>query len=317
MARLRDGLVLLLLAMSAVQAYALAHEAGQALAAWMVGASVVGFDAWALGRPAVRLAGDLSGLRGAWVSVGGIAWTWAATVAVAALWRPRPPLLRLGALVWGSIVVGALLPWVVVPLAGWRPPGDDVTVFLQRSGAAPVAVALGATAAALLLVGLAARALGGPRGAWSAVRAAAGLGARPWAWLAVVATLATVLVATEAGARWFGAPTTVLPPAGFAVAAEVGLRAGIGDDQLLADVAPSPHVLEVWVAVEGVDQGPISVDVVGPDGARTPVLRLPVDAPIGRATVRSGPVALAPGPWAVVASAPRGEGRLVVAWRGR
>lgn len=316
-ARAADLALVLLLGMAAVQAYALLHEAGQALAAWSVGASVVGFDAWALGRPSVRLAGDLSGARGAWVAVGGALGTWAATLVLVLLVRPRPRLLRLGALLWTSVVVAALLPWVLVPLAGAPRLGDDVATFLARSGMPSVAVAALATLAALGLVAAAARSVGGPRGAWQAVRATAGLGRRPWPWAAVVATVLVVLLATEGGGRLFGGPATVLPPLGFTVAAEVGLRAGIGDDQLIGDFAEEPHVLEVWVAVEGVDRGPIVVEVVAPSGARTSVLRLPVSAPVGRATVRSAPLELPAGPWSVVASAPRGEGRLVVGWRNR
>ncbi len=316
-ARAADLALVLLLGMAAVQAYALLHEVGQALAAWTVGASVVGFDAWALGRPSVRLAGDLSGARGAWVAVGGAFWTWAATVVVLLVVRPSPRLLRLGALLWTSVVVAALLPWMLGPLAGAPGLGDDVATFVQRSGALPIVVAAVAALAALGLVLAAARSVGGPRGAWQAVRATAGLGQRPWPWAAVVGSVLLVLVATEGGGRLFGGPATVLPPFGFTVAAEVGLRAGIGDDQLVGDFADVPHVLEVWVAVEGVDRGPIVVEVVAPSGARTSVLRLPVSAPVGRATARSAPLTLPAGPWSVVASAPRGEGRLVVGWRNR
>jgi hypothetical protein len=316
-ARVADAALVLLLGMVAVQAYALLHEVGQAVSAWTLGASVVGFDPWALGRPAVRLAGDLSGARGAWVAVGGAFWTWLATVVATVLLRPQRPLLRLWALLWASVVVAALLPWVVVPLTGAPVLGDDVTTFVQRSGAAPAAVAVTASFAALLLVLLAARSVGGPRGALQAVRSVAGIGRRPWPWAAVLLSGLLVLLATEGGGRYFGGPATVLPPVGFTVAAEVGLRAGIGDDQLIGDFADAPHVLEVWVAVEGADRGPIVVEVVAPSGARTPVLRLPVNAPVGRATARSGALALPVGPWAVVASAPRGEGRLVVGWRSR
>jgi hypothetical protein len=316
-ARAADAALVLLLGMVAVQAHALLHEVGQALAAWTVGASVVGFDAWALGRPSVRLAGDLSGGRGAWVAVGGVFWTWVATLLATLLVRPRAPLLRLGALLWTSVVVASLLPWVLVPLSGGPRLGDDVAAFVQLSGALPLAVAVTAAFAALLLVLLAARAIGGPRGAWQAVRAVAGIGRRPWPWTAVIASALLVLLATEGGGRLFGGPATVLPPLGFTVAAEVGLRAGIGDDQLIGDFAEVPHVLEVWVAVEGVDRGPIVVEVVAPSGARTSVLRLPVTAPVGRASARSGPLELPAGAWSVVASAPRGEGRLVVGWRNR
>ena len=215
------------------------------------------------------------------------------------------------------MVVAALSPWVLAPSMGASGLGDDVTTFLQRSGAAPVAVATTAAFTALLLVLLAARSVGGPRGALQSVRAVSGLGRRPWPWVAVVASALLVILATEGGGRYFGGPATVLPPLGFTVAAEVGLRAGIGDDQLVGDFAELPHVLEVWVAVENATAGPISVDVVAPSGARTSVLRLPVAAPVGRATARSAPLQLPAGPWSVVASAPRGEGRLVVGWRGR
>lgn len=312
-----DAALVLVLGAVAVQALALVQEVGHALAAWAVGASVVGFDPWAAGRPTVRLAGDLSGARGAWVAVAGVLLPWGGTFLAALLVRPRRRLARLAGLLWASIVAASLLPWVVQPLAGAGTPGDDVTVFLARTGAPPALVALGAAAAAVALVLAAARGVGGLHGAWHAVRAVGGLGRRPWPWVAVGLAGVLVILAIDAGGRWFGAPATVLPPAGFAVAAEVGLRAGIGDDQLLADFAPAPHVLEVWVAVEGVTAGPISVDVVAPNGARTPVLRLPVEAPVGRATARSAPLPLPAGPWSVVASAPRGEGRMVVAWRGR
>ncbi|MFN2323422.1 MAG: hypothetical protein ABR510_10755 [Trueperaceae bacterium] len=315
--RAADLALVLLLGMAAVQAYALLHEVGQGLAAWAVGASVVGFDAWALGRPNVRLAGDLSGARGAWVAVGGALWTWATTLLVMYLVRPRARLLRLGALLWTSVAVAALLPWVVVPLAAAPRLGDDVATFLQLSGALPIAVAAVAALAVLLLVLAAARSVGGPRGAWQAARATEGLGRRPWPWAAVVGSVLLVILATEGGGRFFGGPATVLPPLGFIVAAEVGLRAGIGDDQLVGDFAEAPHVLEVWVAVEGADRGPIVVEIVAPSGARTSVLRLPVRTPVGRATARSAPLQLPAGPWSVVASAPRGEGRLVVGWRGR
>ncbi len=315
--RAADAALVLLLGMVAVQAYALLHEVGQALAAWILGASVVGFDPWALGRPAVRLAGDLSGVRGAWVAVGGSFWTWVATIVATLLFRPRRPLWRLGALLWTSVVVAAMLPWVLVPLTGAPELGNDVSTYLQRSGAAPIAVATTAAFAALLLVLLAARSVGGPRGAWQAVQAVAGLGRRPWPWTAVVVSALLVILATEAGGRYFGGPATVLPPVGFTVAAEVGLRAGIGDDQLIGDFADAPHVLEVWVAVEGADRGPIVVEIVAPSGERTSVVRLPVRAPVGRATARSAPLQLPAGPWSVVASAPRGEGRMVVGWRNR
>ncbi len=312
-----DVLQVLLVAMVAVQAYALVHEGGRAFSAWLVGVRVVGFDAWALGRPAIRLAGDLSGGRGAWISVGGVLWPWLATLVAAAVWRPRGPLLRLTALLMAIVVVGSTVPWIVSPFSDRWAGGDEVAQFLLRSGTPPWLVAGVAAFAAALLVSFMARAVGGLRGAWAAVRAVDGVGGRPGTWALVLATAALVLLATEAGGRWGGATVTVLPPPGFAIAADVGLRSGIGDDQLLGDEALVPHVLEVWVAVEGADQGPITVEVVDPGGRRIGVLRLPVDTPVGRANARTAPIRLPAGPWAVVASAPRGEGRLVVAWRSR
>ncbi len=312
-----DVVQVVVVAMVAVQAYALVHEAGRAFSAWLVGVRVVGFDAWALGRPSIRLAGDLSGTRGAWISVGGVLWPWLLTLLAAAVWRPRGPLLRLTALLLAVVVVGSTVPWIVAPLTDRWAGGDEVAQFLLRSGAPPWWVATAAAMAAALLVSFVARAVGGLRGGWAAVRAVDGVGRRPIAWALVLGAAAVVLLATEAGGRWGGAAATVLPPPGFAIAADVGLRSGIGDDQLLGDEALVPHVLEVWVAVEGADQGPITVEVVDPAGSRIGVLRLPVDVPVGRANARTAPIRLPAGPWAVVASAPRGEGRLVVAWRSR
>lgn len=312
-----DVAIVLALAVALAQAYALLHEAGHALAALSVGVSVVGFDAWLVGRPSVRLAGELSGVRGAWISLGGVLLPWLAWVVAFSAVRPSRPLPRLASLIGTFLVAATLLPWLLFPLLGLRPPGDDVTLFLQRSAVRPAWVS---GMAALLLVTvllLGMRALGGPGRLWSGFRAGAGLGAKPRAWLAVGLALVGLLLLSEAASRLGGAPEGIFPPAGFTLAADVSLAGGLRDDHLLGEEAIAPHRLEVWVAVTGVERGPLVVEVLRPDGSRLPVLAVPESATgLDRMTARLPLSELPAGRWSLQATAVTArEGRMVVAWR--
>lgn len=314
---LADVAILLALAVAMVQAYALLHEAGHALAALSVGVSVVGFDAWLVGRPAVRLAGDLAGARGAWISLGGLLLPWLIWVIAFSSVRPSQPLARLASLVGTFLVAGSLLPWLLIPLLGLRPPGDDVTLFLQRSSAPPGWIA---GMAALLLVTvllLGMRALGGPRRLWSSFRAAVGLGAQPRAWWTVGLAMAALLLVTEGASRLGGAPEGIFPPAGFTLAADVSLAGGLRDDHMLGEEAARPHRLEVWVTVVGVQRGPLLVEVLHEDGRRLPLLALPESArDVGRMSARLPITELPAGRWSVQATAvATANGRMVLAWR--
>lgn len=312
-----DLALLLALAVALAQAYTLLHEAGHALAALSVGGSVVGFDAWVIGRHAVRLAGDLGGARGAWISLGGVLLPWLVWVVAFSAVRPSRPLPRLASLIGTFLIAATLLPWLLFPLLGLRPPGDDVTLFLQRSAVRPAWVA---GMAALLLVTvllLGMRALGGPRRLWSGFRAGSGLGAKPRAWWTVGLALVGLLLLSEGASRLGGAQEGIFPPAGFSLAADVSLAGGLRDDHLLGEEAVAPHGLELWVTVAGVERGPLRVEVLLPDGTRLPVLAVPETASgLGRMTARLPLTELPAGRWSVQATAvTASEGRMVVAWR--
>lgn len=315
--RLADVALVIALAVAMAQAYALLHEAGHALAAVSVGVSVVGFDAWLIGRPTVRLAGDLTGARGAWVSLGGVLLPWVAWVVAFAAVRPARPLARIASLIGTFLVAATLLPWLLFPLIGLRPPGDDVTLFLQRSDAPPGWVAGMAALLLVMVLLLSMRALGGPRRLWSGFRAGLGLGSQARVWWTVGGALLGLLLISEAASRIGGAPEGIFPPAGFSLAADVSLAGGLRDDQLLGEDTTGPHRFELWVTVTGVERGPLLVEVQLPDGARMTVLEVPDSARgVGRMTARSQAMDLPAGRWSVHATAvAAADGRMVAAWR--
>jgi hypothetical protein len=155
-ARLVAWTVLAVLAF--VQAYAVLHESGHALAAAAAGGNVRTIDAraWST-RP--HAAYDLSGVtdgQRAFVTAAGAVLPLAvwATV-VAALPRTLPPTLTLVRFFVSIGLLAGLLPWMVLPwpaLHAWAP-RDDVVRFAQTSGWPAALIAV--LALALMLGGFA------------------------------------------------------------------------------------------------------------------------------------------------------------------
>jgi len=298
----------------AVQAYTLIHEGGHALAAWTVGVTVIGIEPWFFVGPRVRMIGGLHGAAGAWIAVAGTLLPLVLAATAFAALRVRGQLARWAVLAGGLALLGSLLPWIAFPLLGLRPPGDDVTHLLQRSGVAPAVVAAAALAAAIGLATLTLRAVGGVRAVVPACTGVRGAGRSAGAWLVTLLLLAAVAGASLALAA-FGADTEApRPPTGFVLAAGLDLAGGLFDDHLLGDLAIEPHALEVWVEVRDA-RGPLRVELVGPDGGRTRLLSLAADATMRQGSARTPVVALGAGPWSVRATAAPGPGRLAVGWR--
>jgi hypothetical protein len=157
-ATVRLALWPVLVVLAFVQAYAVLHEGGHALAATAVGGTVRTIDAraWST-RPhaSYDLPGVTDGQR-AFVSAAGALLplgVWAATMA--ALPRLLPPTLAFVRFFVSVGLLAGVLPWIVLPWPALhaRAPRDDVVRFAQTSGWPPALIA--GLALALMLVGFA------------------------------------------------------------------------------------------------------------------------------------------------------------------
>ncbi len=157
-ATIRLALWPVLVVLAFVQAYAVLHEGGHALAAAAVGGTVRTIDAraWST-RPhaSYDLPGVTDGQR-ALVSAAGALLplgVWAATMA--ALPRALPPTLAFVRFFVSVGLLAGFLPWIVLPWPALhaRAPRDDVVRFAQTSGWPPGLIA--GLAAALMLGGFA------------------------------------------------------------------------------------------------------------------------------------------------------------------
>jgi len=305
----------LLAAFVGIQAYALLHEVGHALAVRSVGGTVAGIEPWWFAGPRVRLVGEVAGASGAWVALAGTLLPWLLGVVALAWLRPRGPVARWSLLMLGTGLLASLLPWVAAPVWGERLPGDDVAHFLQRSDAPPALVTGVALAAGALLAAAAVRALGGPRAALASLTGLAGVGRRPAAWALLVAAGLAVAAASWAVGR-VAVPSSEAagPPAGFRLAADLRLSGGLLTEQLAGDVAPAAHRLEVWVEARDV-VGHLRVELVDPEGGRTTILAVAPGLALELGRARAPAVAFGAGRWSVQASAAPSAGRLLVGWR--
>ena len=157
-ATVRLALWPVLVVLAFVQAYAVLHEGGHALAAAAVGGTVRTIDAraWST-RPhaSYDLPGVTDGQR-AFVSAAGALLplgVWA--VAMAALPRALPPTLAFVRFFVSVGLLAGFLPWIVLPWPALhtRAPRDDVVRFAQTSGWPPLLIAI--LALALMLGGFA------------------------------------------------------------------------------------------------------------------------------------------------------------------
>ncbi len=143
---LRLGAWLVLVVLAFVQAYALLHEGGHALAAVAVGGTVHTIDARAWSpRPhaAYDLPGATDGQR-AFVTAAGTLLPLVVWVAMmAALPRALPPALALVRIFVSGGLLAGLLPWIVLPWPAMHAtaPRDDVVRFAQTSGWPPAVIA--------------------------------------------------------------------------------------------------------------------------------------------------------------------------------
>jgi len=141
-----------------VQAYALLHEGGHALAAAAVGGTVRTIDARAWSpRPhaSYDFSGATDGQRSFVIAAGTLLPLVVWAVLVAALPRALPPTLALARFFVSIGLLAGLLPWIVLPWPAMHAtaPRDDVVRFAQTSGWPPAVIA--GLAVALMLGGFA------------------------------------------------------------------------------------------------------------------------------------------------------------------
>jgi len=157
-ALLRLGAWLVLVVLVFVQAYALLHEGGHALAAAAAGGTVRTIDARAWSpRPhaSYDFSGATDGQRSFVIAAGTLLPLAVWVVMVAALPRALPPTLALARFFVSIGLLAGLLPWIVLPWPAMHAtaPRDDVVRFAQTSGWPPALIA--GLALALMLAGFA------------------------------------------------------------------------------------------------------------------------------------------------------------------
>lgn len=303
----------ILVVLAFVQAYALLHEGGHALAAMAVGGTVRTVDArsWSP-RPhaAYDLPGATDGQR-AFVTAAGALLPlaiWAALVAV--LPRALPPTLALARTFVSLGMLAGLLPWMVLP---WRAmhasaPGDDIVRFTQTSGWPPAVVA--AAALALMVGGFALlwRRAGGVA-QLRELRAMRTLDVSPRA----VAWPAGTFVAGVALAL---ALYAALPPAAAAAGdgvpsppdhpsiADVELAGGAFDGAFGTGVAGSAPV-RLYLGFEDVAGGPIRIALTDAHGQEHVLASFGAGTTMGVAASRPT-LQLPAGPWAMTLTTAEG-----------
>ena len=145
-ATLRLAVWPVLIVLAFVQAYALLHEGGHALAAVATGGTVNTLDA-RMWSPRAHAAYDLPGAtdaQRAFVTAAGSLLPLMLWVAgVAALPRSLPPALALARTFVSIGMLSGLLPWMVLPWPAMHAtaPRDDVVRFAQTSGWPPALIA--------------------------------------------------------------------------------------------------------------------------------------------------------------------------------
>ena len=304
-----------------IQGYLLLHEAGHALAALSVGATVTGVDArlWS-DRPHASY--DLGS-----VGVGARAYVTAAgTLLPLAVWAlalafvprqlpPRWEVVRLGA---SAGALAGLLVWLVLPWPAMHAgaPRDDAVRFTQQSGWPPALVV--AVAAALLVAG-AAWAWWRMAGAESfrALRAARAelLRARPSSVLTATSTLVAMMLLAAGLHAWLAGDAAATPSGvpdapSHAALVDVQLGGGAFDAAYPGGVADGGLLL-LALRFEDVAGGPFAVTLLDAAGEAHPLASFGPDTTMGVAASHPR-VTPAAGPWSVRVEADATVGRLRV-----
>lgn len=300
-----------------LQMYVLLHEGGHAIAGMAFGGTLTSLEVafWDFGAH-VGFRESFSGWRRSLISVAGTAMpllAWLAFILV----MPR----RTGAVAgWLKLVASAgtlntLLPWIVIPLAGRRPPGDDVTHFLENAGLVPWSVAAVVSIAYVSGWILFLLRIPGVRPFISSLaQSPVGGGERRWMVAITAVALASVAVGAGMSARaerWIPDVPAELEQV---VTVSLGERARTVEAIHALTVREAGEV-RVFALLKDVDEGPLSLELHGPGGFVHTLFRGNNEFRAGRATVDSGYLMLAPGEYRVVLSSPKGHGTVSV-WSG-
>jgi len=274
-------LVFLYLCLAVLSLYIFLHEGGHALTAVIQGARLNEFDLNPFNAH-VNFSGELTRSGRAVMNISGAALPLLAWFAWMLVTRRRDtPLIELVKLISAMGVLNTALVWIILPfvyLAGNAPPGDDVTHFLDNSGANPLLLASGAALLYILGWVLFFKRSVGLRPALLTLRDPA-----PWdpnkarariLWAGAILLLvwgsAITLKLTLPGA----AAQPVEPPAGYARAASIDLSAGDLEDFELAHFSlSSPGGPGIFVEVREINTPHIDLRLVGPGSYEQVILR--------------------------------------------
>lgn len=305
-----------------VQAYALLHEGGHALAAVVMGGTVRTVDA-RMWSPRAHAAYDLPGAtdgQRALVTAAGTLLPlalWAALVA--ALPRSLPPTLALARTFVSIGMLAGLLPWLVLP---WRAlhaaaPRDDVVRFTQTSGWPPALVA--GLALAAMLGGLALLWRTGGLASFAELRRTRAFAVSPravaWPTGLAVAGVATALALhaafPPAAAAATGATGVPLPP-DHPPLADVTLDGAAFAGAFGAGVAGDAPV-RLHLGFDGVAGGPIRIVLTDAAGSTHGLADFGAGTTMGVAASRPR-LELPAGPWSLTLTTGEGTVGRFRAW---
>lgn len=299
--------------------YTFLHEGGHALFGLLFGGQITRFSVrfWDLSAH-VGIQGEFSSLQSGIISLAGVG----LPLAVWGLYVVLVPSSRNATLelarVAGSLgVLNSLLAWIIIPVLylNGQAPGDDVTNFLDRTGAPPLLLSILAGAAYLAGWALLLSGRGGLRQSVRRLRSGevdmlAPNSVRALRYV-VVATVAIAAIAAGLTLYSTGANPGEAPP-GYVQVAYVDLsQRALTNETVYTLALEEPGEVRFYFVLENTHE-PVELALSGPDGSRSTFLKLGEDGVIGRATVHPDPLELERGEYRVEATLPRTDGSLSV-----
>lgn len=298
--------------------YTFLHEGGHALFGMLFGGKLTEFNINFIDFSAhVSMDSDFSPLQQAVVSAAGISLpilVWA--VSMILLPVKSNPIVQWFKILFSLGTVNTLLAWMIIPflyLSG-NAPGDDSTTFLTITGLPPLLV----SCVALLVY------LGGwllffwRTGGWGGIReivqdqSGADLNALPQRnTAAVLAGIAALILVVSFGLNAL-APDGREIPGGFTLMSATSLSERSYADEPVAvfDLAARAEV-RLFFVIDQVNQGPLKLELRGPDGYGNTYFEMMGSDQIGHATIQPEAAQLEPGRYEVLLTAPLNKAGLI------
>lgn len=122
--------------------YSFIHELGHSIVVIVMGGKLTEFNPNPLNAH-MHYIGNFTNVELSIINAGGVALPWIIWIIFILICHKKASnILEYIKLVTSVIILGSMLPWIIIPIIGNRPLGDDVTKFLNFSRLNPISVSV-------------------------------------------------------------------------------------------------------------------------------------------------------------------------------